>query len=83
MAKSDEPIPAFFDGLGAGLCYAAVLFIVWGNQRTLWIWTNSSGCRLSFHWYARRKTQTAMTYLALMVSPPAAFFNHWGTNLVI
>jgi Na+-transporting NADH:ubiquinone oxidoreductase subunit D len=73
MAKNVEPIPAFLDGAGAGMGYAIVLFIV-GAIRELFGFGQLLGHQIvPLNWYA---TATTGGYenLALMVSPPAAFF---------
>src|SRR5271155_1168804 len=74
MAKNVEPIPAFLDGLGAGLGYAVVLFII-GLVRELF----GFGQLLHFQviplsWYATAENPDGYDNFALMVSPPAAFF---------
>lgn len=74
MAKNVEPIPAFMDGLGAGLGYAWVLFIV-GGIRELFGFGQLFGYQVVPHsWYATAANPNAYDNFALMVSPPAAFF---------
>lgn len=74
MAKNVEPIPAFFDGLGAGLGYAAVLFIV-GGIRELFGFGQLLGMQVvPTSWYATPQSPNGYENFALMVSPPAAFF---------
>lgn len=74
MAKSIEPIPAFLDGLGAGLGYAAVLFII-GAIRELFGFGQLFGYQVvPLAWYATPERPDAYDNFALMVSPPAAFF---------
>lgn len=74
MAKNVEPIPAFLDGLGAGLGYAAVLFIV-GGVRELFGFGQLFGYQVvPLSWYATPEHPDAYDNFALMVSPPAAFF---------
>lgn len=74
MAKNVEPIPAFLDGLGAGLGYAAVLFIV-GGIRELFGFGQLFGYQVvPLAWYATAESPDAYDNFALMVSPPAAFF---------
>jgi Na+-transporting NADH:ubiquinone oxidoreductase subunit D len=68
MAKNVAPVPAFLDGLGAGLGYAAVLFII-GGIRELF-----GQQVIPLHWYATAENPDAYDNFALMVSPPAAFF---------
>lgn len=74
MAKNVTPIPAFLDGLGAGLGYAAVLFIV-GAIRELFGFGQLLGYQvIPLSWYATPEHPDAYDNFALMVSPPAAFF---------
>lgn len=74
MAKNVEPIPAFMDGLGAGLGYAGVLFIV-GAIRELFGFGQLFGYQvIPLSWYATPERPDAYDNFALMVSPPAAFF---------
>lgn len=74
MAKNVEPIPAFLDGLGAGLGYAAVLFIV-GGVRELFGFGQLLGYQVvPMSWYATAESPNGYENFALMVSPPAAFF---------
>ncbi|HRD55814.1 MAG TPA: NADH:ubiquinone reductase (Na(+)-transporting) subunit D [Parachlamydiaceae bacterium] len=74
MAKNVPPIPAFLDGLGAGLGYAWVLFVV-GFIRELFGFGQLFGFQVippSF--YATAEHPNRFENLSLMVSPPAAFF---------
>lgn len=74
MAKNVEPWPAFLDGLGAGLGYAGVLFIV-GGIRELFGFGQLFGYQVvPLSWYATAAHPDAYDNFALMVSPPAAFF---------
>lgn len=74
MAKNVEPIPAFLDGLGAGLGYAAVLFII-GGVRELFGFGQLFGYQVvPMSWYATPANPNGYENFALMVSPPAAFF---------
>lgn len=74
MAKNVEPIPAFLDGLGAGLGYAGVLFII-GGIRELFGFGQLFGYQvIPLSWYATAERPDAYDNFALMVSPPAAFF---------
>lgn len=74
MAKNVAPIPAFMDGLGAGLGYAWVLCIV-GAIRELFGFGQLFGYQIvPTSWYATAANPHAYENFALMVSPPAAFF---------
>lgn len=74
MAKNVEPLPAFLDGLGAGLGYALVLFIV-GGIRELFGFGQLFGYQVvPLSWYPTPEHPDAYDNIALMVSPPAAFF---------
>jgi len=74
MAKNVEPIPAFLDGLGAGMGYAIVLFIV-GFIRELLGFGQLFGYQVvPLSWYATAANPDGYDNLVLMVSPPAAFF---------
>lgn len=74
MAKNVEPIPAFLDGLGAGLGYAWVLFVV-GGIRELFGFGQLFGYQIvPLSWYATSDHPDGYDNFALMVSPPAAFF---------
>jgi len=74
MAKNVTPIPAFLDGLGAGLGYAGVLFVV-GGIRELFGFGQLFGFQvIPLSWYATAQNPDGYDNFALMVSPPAAFF---------
>lgn len=74
MAKNVAPLPAFLDGLGAGLGYAGVLFII-GGIRELFGFGQLFGYQIiPLSWYATAENPDAYDNFALMVSPPAAFF---------
>lgn len=74
MAKNVSPLPAFLDGLGAGLGYAGVLFIV-GGIRELFGFGQLFGYQIvPLSWYPTPEHPDAYDNFALMVSPPAAFF---------
>lgn len=74
MAKNVTPIPAFMDGLGAGLGYAAVLLIV-SAIRELFGFGQLFGFQvIPLSWYPTPERPNAYDNFALMVSPPAAFF---------
>lgn len=74
MAKSVPPLPAFMDGLGAGLGYAWVLIVI-GGIREFFGFGQLLGYQvIPLSWYATSEFPDAYDNLALMVSPPAAFF---------
>lgn len=74
MAKNVTPIPAFLDGLGAGLGYAIVLVIV-AAIREAFGFGELFGMRIvPESWYATAERPDAYSNFGLMVSPPAAFF---------
>lgn len=74
MAKNVEPLPAFLDGLGAGLGYAVVLCIVGGIRELFGFGQLLSYQIIPLSWYASAEFPDAYDNIALMVSPPAAFF---------
>jgi Na+-transporting NADH:ubiquinone oxidoreductase subunit D len=74
MAKNVEPFPAFLDGLGAGMGYAIVLFIV-AFIRELFGFGQLFGYQIvPLSWYATSANPNGYDNFILMVSPPAAFF---------
>lgn len=74
MAKNVEPLPAFLDGLGAGMGYAIVLFIV-AFIRELFGFGQLLGYQvIPLSWYATAANPDGYDNFVLMVSPPAAFF---------
>ena len=74
MAKNIAPIPAFMDGLGAGLGYAVVLLIV-SAIREFFGFGQLFGIQvIPMAWYASPEHPNGYENMALMVSPPAAFF---------
>jgi Na+-transporting NADH:ubiquinone oxidoreductase subunit D len=74
MAKNIAPIPAFLDGLGAGLGYAGVLFIVSAIRELFGFGQLLNYQIIPLSWYATAEHPNRYDNLALMVSPPAAFF---------
>lgn len=74
MAKNVEPIPAFLDGLGAGLGYAWVLVVIGAIRELLGFGQLFNQQIVPLHWYATAQNPDAYDNFALMVSPPAAFF---------
>jgi len=74
MAKNVTPIPAFLDGLGAGLGYAWVLFVI-GAIRELFGFGQLFGYQVvPLNWYATAESPNGYENLAIMITPPAAFF---------
>lgn len=74
MAKNVTPIPAFLDGLGAGLGYGWVLCIL-GAIRELGGFGEILGYRvIPLSWYATPQNPDGYDNFGLMVTPPAAFF---------
>lgn len=74
MAKNVAPIPAFLDGLGAGLGYALVICIV-GAVRELFGFGQLLNMQvIPLDWYATPENPNGFENLSLMVTPPAAFF---------
>lgn len=74
MAKNVGPLPAFLDGLGAGLGYAWVLFAIGGVRELLGFGQLLGYQVIPLSWYATAESPDAYDNFALMVSPPAAFF---------
>jgi Na+-transporting NADH:ubiquinone oxidoreductase subunit D len=74
MAKNVTPIPAFLDGLGAGMGYAIVLFFI-GAIREFFGFGQLLGYQIiPQSWYATAQNPNGYENFVLMVSPPAAFF---------
>ncbi len=74
MAKNVEPLPAFLDGLGAGMGYAIILFII-AFIRELFGFGQLLGYQvIPLSWYANSANPDGYDNFVLMVSPPAAFF---------
>lgn len=74
MAKSVPPLPAFMDGLGAGLGYAWVLVVIGGIREFLGFGQLLGYQVIPLSWYATAEFPDGYDNFALMVSPPAAFF---------
>ena len=74
MAKNVAPLPAFLDGIGAGLGYALVLFIV-AFIREFMGFGQLLGYQVIPEWfYATAANPDGYDNFGIMVSPPAAFF---------
>lgn len=74
MAKSVRPLPAFLDGIGAGLGYFAVITIVAFFRELLGFGTLFDIQIVPLSWYATAEHPDAYQNFGLMVVPPAAFF---------
>lgn len=86
MARNIPPIPAFLDGLAAGLGYAWVLFLVAGI-REFWGFGQLFGIQIiPMSWYASAEHPHGYQNFGLMVLAPAAFFILgffiWIANLI-
>lgn len=74
MARNVPPMPAFLDGLSAGLGYAYILFLVAG-LREFFGFGQLFGIQLiPESWYASADHPDAYQNLGIMVLAPAAFF---------
>jgi len=86
MAKNVTPVPAFLDGLGAGLGYAWVLFVVSAIRELFGFGQLFNYQIVPLSWYATAENPNAYENFAIMVSPPAAFFiiggMIWVYNLI-
>jgi Na+-transporting NADH:ubiquinone oxidoreductase subunit D len=74
MAKNVKPLPAMMDGLGAGLGYAAVLTIVSAIREFFGFGQLLGHQIIPLEWYASTDFPNRYDNIAMMVSPPAAFF---------
>lgn len=74
MALSVPPMAAFYDGLGAGLGYAWVLFIIGGIREFFGFGQLFNIQIVPLSWYATTEAPNAYDNFSMMVSPPAAFF---------
>lgn len=74
MAKNIPPIPAFMDGLGAGLGYLIVICIVGAIRELLGFGQLFDIQIIPLSWYASAANPNGYENFSLMVSPPAAFF---------
>jgi Na+-transporting NADH:ubiquinone oxidoreductase subunit D len=74
MAKTVHPVPAFLDGLGAGLGYALVLLFV-GITRELFGYGTIAGLRIiPTILYATPENPDAYSNFNIMILAPGAFF---------
>jgi Na+-transporting NADH:ubiquinone oxidoreductase subunit D len=74
MAKNVAPVPAFMDGLGAGLGYAAVLVLLGAIREVLGFGQLLGYQVVPTSWYASPDAPNGYENFAIMVSPAAAFF---------
>lgn len=74
MAKSVTPLPAFLDGLGAGIGYGLILMIVAFFRELFGAGTLFDIRVIPESWYASPLQPDAYQNIGLMVTPPAAFF---------
>jgi Na+-transporting NADH:ubiquinone oxidoreductase subunit D len=74
MAKNVSPIPAFLDGLGAGLGYAIILIIIAVIREFFGFGELLNMRIIPESWYATPESPDSYANFGLMVSPPAAFF---------
>ncbi|SCA62858.1 Na(+)-translocating NADH-quinone reductase subunit D [Chlamydiales bacterium SCGC AG-110-P3] len=86
MAKNVPPTAAFMDGLGAGLGYAGVLFVI-GCFREFFGFGQLFGVQIIPQaWYASPMQPDAYDNFGIMVTPPSAFFliggMIWIANIV-
>lgn len=86
MAKNIPPIPAFLDGLSAGLGYAWILFAVAGLREFGGFGQLFGKQLIPMSWYATAENPDGYQNFGLMVLAPAAFFIIgifiWITNLI-
>ena len=74
MARNVRPLPAFLDGLSAGLGYGGILILV-ALLREFFGFGQLLGIQLiPEHWYATPEHPQRYQNLGIMVLAPAAFF---------
>ena len=74
MAKNVPPLPAFLDGVGAGLGYSIILAII-GAIREIFGFGQLLGYQvIPLSWYATVENPDGYRNLGLMNVPPSAFF---------
>ena len=74
LAKSVPPIPAFLDGIAAGLGYAFVLFAVAFFRELMGFGTLFGMQMIPDGWYATAAQPDAYQNFGIMLTPPGAFF---------
>jgi Na+-transporting NADH:ubiquinone oxidoreductase subunit D len=86
MAKNVPPIPAFLDGLSAGLGYGFVLMIVGAIRELFGFGTLFNVQIIPLSWYATAQSPDGYVNIGLMPLAPAAFFILgglvWITNTI-
>jgi Na+-transporting NADH:ubiquinone oxidoreductase subunit D len=74
MAKNVLPLPAFLDGIGAGIGYMLVICFV-GFIREIFGFGQVLGYQvIPLSWYATPESPNLYENFALMVNPPVGFF---------
>jgi len=74
MAKNVPPIPAFLDGLGAGLGYGSILLLVGAFREIFGFGTFFDMRIIPENWYATFTHPDRYVNIGLMPLAPAAFF---------
>ena len=86
MARNVPPLPAFLDGISAGLGYAYVLFLVAGLREFFGFGQLFGIQIIPEAWYASAEHPDAYQNFGIMVLAPAAFFILgffiWIANLI-
>jgi Na+-transporting NADH:ubiquinone oxidoreductase subunit D len=86
MGKNVPPIPAFLDGLSAGLGYGLVLMIVAAIRELFGFGTLFNMPVIPLSWYATMQNPNGYVNFGLMPLAPAAFFILgglvWITNII-
>ncbi len=86
MARNVPPIPAFLDGLAAGLGYAYILFCVAGLREFFGFGQLFGFQLIPQSWYVTAEHPDAYQNIGIMVLAPAAFFILgffiWIANLI-
>lgn len=86
MARNVPPMPAFLDGLAAGMGYGYVLFAVAGLREFFGFGQLFGFQLIPETWYATAEHPNAYQNLGIMVLAPAAFFILgffiWISNLI-
>ena len=84
MAKNVSPLPAFLDGLGAGIGYSIILGFIGAIREILGFGQLLGYQVIPLSWYATAENPDGYRNLGLMNVPPSAFFliamMIWGLN---